>query len=109
MRIIADHIKAAVFIIADGVLPSNTEQGYVLRRLIRRAVRNMKELKIEKQIVQIAEPVFEIYNDYLHLKKNKQKILKELEKEEEKFLETLEKGLEILNQKVFEKEGKSDW
>jgi len=93
MRIIADHIKASVFIIADGISPSNTEQGYILRRLIRRAIRNMKELKMEKQIVQIAEPVFEIYSDYSHLQKNKNKILEELKKEEEKFLETLEKGI----------------
>jgi alanyl-tRNA synthetase len=93
MRIIADHIKASVFIIADGISPSNTEQGYILRRLIRRAIRNMRELKIEKQIVQIAEPVFEIYDDYHHLQKNKNKILEELKKEEEKFLETLEKGI----------------
>ncbi|MCK9569178.1 alanine--tRNA ligase [Candidatus Pacearchaeota archaeon] len=93
MRIIADHIKASVFIIADGISPSNTEQGYILRRLIRRAIRNMKELKIEKQIVQIAEPVFEIYSDYSHLQKNKNKILEELKKEEDKFLETLEKGI----------------
>ncbi len=96
MRIIADHIKASVFIISDGVFPSNTEQGYILRRLIRRAIRNMKELKIEKSIIKIAEPVFEIYDDYPNLKKNMQKILQELKNEEDKFRETLEKGIKYI-------------
>ncbi len=92
MRIIADHIKASVFIINEEIVPTNTERGYVLRRLIRRVIRYMKELKIKNSISKIAEPVFEIYNDY-NLEKNKNKILHELEKEEQKFLESLEKGL----------------
>jgi len=93
MRIIADHIKASVFIIADGIVPSNTEQGYVLRRLIRRAVRYGRFLGIENFTKKIAEPVFKIYDDYEILKKNKKKILEELEKEENNFLRTLEQGL----------------
>jgi alanyl-tRNA synthetase len=93
MRIIADHIKASVFILADKITPSNTEQGYVLRRLIRRAVRYGRFLEIEKFTKQIALPIFKIYDDYKHLQKNKQHILTELEKEEERFLATLEKGL----------------
>jgi len=97
MRIIADHIKAGVFIIADGVVPSNTEQGYVLRRLIRRAIRHGRALGIEKFTTKIAEPVFKIYDDYEVLK-NKERILNELEKEEENFLKTLEQGI-----KTFEK------
>jgi len=92
MRIIADHIKASVFIIADGITPSNTEQGYVLRRLIRRAVRYGKELGIQNFAIKIAEPIFRIYDDYPKLK-NKSQILKELEKEELNFEKTLEKGL----------------
>jgi len=92
MRIIADHVKASVLIIADGIVPSNTEQGYVLRRLIRRAVRYTKELGIKEPISKIAEPVFKIYDDY---KLNKKIILEELEKEEEKFNKTLEKGLNV--------------
>jgi alanyl-tRNA synthetase len=95
MRIIADHIKAAAFILNDGVIPSNTEQGYVLRRLIRRAIRYGKRIGLESFTKKIAEPVFKIYNDY---KFNKNKILEELEKEEEKFNKTLENGL-----KIFEK------
>ncbi|MFH0711503.1 MAG: alanine--tRNA ligase [archaeon] len=92
MRIIADHIKAAVFIINDGVIPSNTEQGYVLRRLIRRAIRYGRLLGIEKFTTKVAEPIFYIYDDY---KLNQQKILLELEKEEGNFLRTLEQGISI--------------
>ena len=97
MRIIADHIKASVFIISEGIVPSNTEQGYVLRRLIRRAIRYGKEIGLEDFTKKIAEPVFQIYEDYSELKKNKKKILEELEKEEEKFEKTLDKGLNKLN------------
>ncbi len=97
MRIIADHIKAVVMIIADGITPSNTEQGYVLRRLIRRAVRYGKELGLKNFTPKIAEPVFKIYDDYQHLQKNKKQILQELEKEEDNFNKTLEKGITIFN------------
>jgi len=95
MRIIADHIKTAVFIIGEGITPSNTEQGYVLRRLIRRTVRYGKELGMKDFTKQVAEPVFEIYDDYSELKRNKKKILEELEKEENRFLETIEKGIKV--------------
>jgi len=98
MRIIADHIKASVFIIADGIVPSNTGQGYVLRRLIRRAIRHSKLLNIETNITSIlAEKVIYIYKDYENLTKNKEIILKEIEKEETKFRSTLEKGIRQFN------------
>ena len=101
MRIIADHIKAAVFIIADGIVPSNTEQGYVLRRLIRRAIRYAKKLEIENNFTkEIAGPIFKIYNDYEDLQKNKKQILQELETEENKFRETLDKGLKIFEKMI---------
>ncbi|MDD5012224.1 MAG: alanine--tRNA ligase [Candidatus Nanoarchaeia archaeon] len=93
MRIIADHLKAAVFIIADGIVPSNTEQGYVLRRLIRRAIKYGNELKMKDFTSKIAEAVFDIYDDYPEMKKNKKAILEELEKEEKRFQLTLEKGI----------------
>ena len=93
MRIIADHIKAAVFIIADGVTPTNSEQGYVLRRLIRRAIRHGRNIGISHFTKDIAKSVFEIYEDYDVIKKNREKIIVELEKEEVRFLETLEKGI----------------
>jgi len=92
MRIIADHVKASVFIIADGVSPSNTGRGYVLRRLIRKAVYYGGELGID-EILKIAEPVFKIYDDYNELKENKKHILKILNEEEDKFNKTLEKGI----------------
>ena len=93
MRIIADHIKASVFIIADGVLPSNTERGYVLRRLIRRAVWYGKEIGMINFTNKIAEPVFKIYTDYPKLKENKEFILKELEKEENNFNTKINEGI----------------
>jgi len=94
-RIIADHIKAAVFIIADGVSPSNTKQGYVLRRLIRRAIIYGKKLGLKNFTTKIAKPVFDIYGDYPELKKNKKKILQELNKEEDNFMKTLEQGMQV--------------
>jgi alanyl-tRNA synthetase len=90
MRIIADHLKASVFIINDGIIPSNTEHGYVLRRLIRRAIRYGMLIGLKNFIEKVAESVFEIYSDY---KFDKEKILNELKKEEEKFNQTLEKGI----------------
>jgi len=93
MRIIADHIKASVFIISEGIIPSNTEQGYVLRRLIRRSVKYARELNLKESISKIAIPVFSVYDDYSELQKNKTKILNEIEKEEEKFKQTLERGI----------------
>ena len=95
IRIIADHVKASVFIISDGIVPGNKEQGYILRRLIRRAVKYERDLGIKNSLIEIAKPVFEIYSDYENIKKNKERILNELQKEENKFLETLEKGMNI--------------
>jgi len=103
MRIIADHLKASVFIIADGIIPGNKEQGYILRRLIRRAIIYGKKIGLENFTQKIAEPVFKIYDDYEHLIKNKQKILEELQKEEEKFNKTLEQGLEKLKKIIHDK------
>ena len=94
-RIIADHIKAASFIIADGVVPSNTGQGYVLRRLIRRAIRHGKLIDMENNFTdKIAKVVIGIYkNAYPEVEQNKEKIFDELKSEEEKFNKTLERGL----------------
>jgi len=103
MRIIADHIKASVFIIADGITPSNVEQGYVLRRLIRRAIRYTKNLGIPKDLdltTPLVKEILKIYDDYEILKKNKQKIVDELNKEEDAFEKTLEKGLRQ-SEKIF--------
>ena len=96
MRIIADHVKAGVFIIADGIVPGNTERGYVLRRLIRRAVRYGRLLGMRSFTGKVAEPVFKIYDDY-NILKDREKILLELKKEEQNFLKTLERGINLFN------------
>ena len=109
MRIIADHIKAAVFIINDKVLPSNSEQGYVLRRLIRGTVRNLKKIGVEKiKLKELAKEVFKIYDDY---NMNEELILSELQKEKEKFEKTLDKGLRMFEKKTKDKklEGKESF
>ncbi|MEK7650469.1 MAG: alanine--tRNA ligase [Patescibacteria group bacterium] len=94
-RIVADHIRTAVFMIADGVLPSNTDRGYVLRRLIRRAVRYADILEIKSgSLFWLAQSVIEKYGEvYENLKTNQESIKKEIEQEESKFRETLQKGL----------------
>ncbi len=105
-RVISDHLKAATFLIADGVIPSNIGSGYVLRRLIRRAVRYGKTIGIEKEFaVNIAEIVIQIYEDfYPELEKNKGKIFDELKKEEQKFMRTLEKGTKEFEKKIIGKQ-----
>jgi len=97
-RIIADHVRASVFMLADGVTPLNTGAGYVLRRLIRRAVRYGKLLGIKDDFTtDISEIVIRDFGGfYPELKARQEMILSELKKEEEKFRKTLEKGLRIL-------------
>lgn len=107
MRIIADHIRSSVFIIADGVEPSNKEAGYVLRRLIRRSIRQGKILGIENNFTkEIALAVLDNQNNYAgiypELNENKEKILSILENEENKFRKTLNNGLREIN-KLIEK------
>ena len=104
MRIIADHLRTAVFISADpaGIKPANTDQGYILRRLIRRAIRHAKKLNIEIESdwdLQIAEKIIDMYSKYYkELEENKNIVLEVLTNEKVKFNRTLEKGL-----KEFEK------
>jgi len=95
LRIIADHLKAATFILAEKIEPSNVDRGYVLRRLIRRAIRHARLLGIEKSFcAKIADAVLAIYEkDYPHLQKNKDFIFAQLQKEEERFAAVIGKGL----------------
>lgn len=96
MRIIADHIKAAVFIISDGITPSNTEQGYILRRLIRRAIRYAQSIGIKENFTtKLVDSTIQIYSDYSELKTNRNIIITELEREENKFRNTLERAINI--------------
>jgi len=94
-RIIADHIKSSVFLASEGVFPSNIERGYILRRLLRRAIRYGKIIKLtEESLALLAKEVIEIYkNVYPELKTKETDILTIIQKEEEKFKRTLEKGL----------------
>jgi alanyl-tRNA synthetase len=100
-RIVADHIKAAVFLIADGVTPSNTDRGYVLRKLVRRAVRHADKLGFSEhgQLDVVAKLVTEIYkNSYREIHDKRDIIIAEILREETRFRETLQKGM-----KEFEK------
>jgi len=94
-RIVADHLRTAVFMIADGVTPSNTDKGYILRRILRRAIRYADVLGLPAgTLVSLAEIVIEKYKAvYDNLATQKSVIKDEINKEEEKFHQTLEKGL----------------
>src|SRR3989339_743600 len=95
MRIIADHVRAATMIISEGITPSHKDQGYVLRRLIRRAVRYGRSLSMTKPFLSALASVVikDLQEFYPELEKNAQSIFSALTQEEEKFLKTLEKGL----------------
>lgn len=101
-RIVADHLRAATFLIADGVTPSNVDRGYVLRRLIRRAIRHGRLLGINERLTHpVAKEFIHIFGDvYPELRSNSEKIHEELEGEEQKFQKVLTAGL-----KEFEKIG----
>ncbi|MBI2523207.1 alanine--tRNA ligase [Candidatus Woesearchaeota archaeon] len=103
MRIIADHLRASTFILGEKVIPNNLDQGYVLRRLIRRSIRHFRLLGIGREnfTSEIARIVIDIYKkDYAELNENNSFILEELEKEEKKFKKTLEIGLREFNKLV---------
>ena len=98
MRVIADHLRAAVFLGVDGAVPSNKEQGYVMRRLIRRAVRYAFDLGIEQNFLEEIVPVIaSMYReDYPEVKENESEVIRVLVKEEKVFRQTLRKGLREL-------------
>jgi alanyl-tRNA synthetase len=97
-RIIADHIKASVFLISDGVLPDNKDQGYFVRRLLRRAIRYANVLSVPVgQLYLIGQKVVEQYKEqYPELMTNSAKISNEIMQEENRFRETLSRGLREL-------------
>jgi alanyl-tRNA synthetase len=100
-RIILDHIRAASFLIASGVRPSNTEQGYILRRLIRRSIREADKLGIKEAVLaEVAEGFGAAYADaYPMVKEHARVIREELEKEEIQFRKTLMHGLRELEKR----------
>jgi len=97
-RIIADHLKAVSFMLTEGVLPSNTDRGYILRRLLRRAIRWSDKLKIENiKISDLADIVALIYKDtYPEITENLESIKKAIDLEEIKFRKRLKAGLKEL-------------
>lgn len=98
MRVIADHLRAATFLAVDGVVPSNKEQGYVMRRFLRRAIRFAFDLGIEQNFFEEIVPVIaDIYEeDYPEVKSERQNVVSILAKEEKIFRQTLRKGLHEL-------------
>ena len=95
MRVIADHLRAAAFMAVDGCVPSNKEQGYVMRRLLRRAIRYSFDLGIEQNFLQEVVPtIADLYEaDFPEVKNNRDNIIAVLVKEEKAFRQTLRKGL----------------
>lgn len=102
-RIVTDHIKAATFMIADGVRPSNVDQGYVLRRLIRRAIRSLRQLGIHdvNACTAIVDEVIAQYGHvHTHVKTRESEIVNAIEQEEAQFSKTLQEGLKQFTKTV---------
>ncbi len=105
VRIISDHIRAIVFLISDGVFPSNEGKGYVLRRLIRNASRQGETLKIKLPFLyELVPNVVKIMNDaYPDLKERREHVIQVLKSEEDSYQRTLEEGSKILKE-IFQKQ-----
>ncbi|MBM5782302.1 MAG: hypothetical protein FJ368_02645 [Pelagibacterales bacterium] len=101
-KIIADHLRSSSFLIADGILPSNEGRGYVLRRIMRRAMRQLHKLGVrEVTMYKLVDSLIKEMGDaYPELTRAKAVIVETLKNEEEKFRETLEKGLKILDEEI---------
>ena len=108
LNVIADHIRACAFLIVDGVLPGNEGRGYVLRRIIRRAIRHGKKLGAHGLFFNklVAPLVKEMGDAYPELVKAQAHVEKVLAKEEKRFAETLDQGMEILDGAIAELKGK---
>ncbi len=104
LRVIADHIRSCAFLIIDGVIPSNEGRGYVLRRIIRRALRHGNKLGLtDAFFYQLVQPLVTLMGDaYPELTKNQARIEKMLRLEEEQFSTTLSQGLKLFEQAVTE-------
>lgn len=104
IRIIADHIRTSVMLISDGVIPANSDQGYVLRRLVRRSIRLADKLNLKsKALFSIADTVCDQYEDiYEQVSKQRETIKITIDKEEQKFRNTLNRGLKELNNIIAE-------
>lgn len=102
LRVIADHIRSASFLITDGVMPSNEGRGYVLRRIIRRALRHGDKLGIKDTFFyQLVAPLTELMGDaYPELKKHQELVTKTLQQEEKQFSATLKQGLKMFEEVI---------
>ncbi|WXU00322.1 MAG: Alanine--tRNA ligase [Catillopecten margaritatus gill symbiont] len=107
VRVIADHIRSTAFMIVDGVIPSNEGRGYVLRRIIRRAIRHGHKIGINKTFFYRLAPVLslELKEVYPELKKSLANVEKVLKREEENFAQTLDKGMGILTNAIAQLKG----
>ena len=107
VRVIADHIRSTAFMVVDGIIPSNEGRGYVLRRIIRRAIRHGHKLGINKTffyklVSTLAKQNKSAYPELISVQSSVEKILK---KEEERFAQTLDIGMDILNNAINELNG----
>ena len=102
MRVMADHSRALAFLISDGVFPSNEGRGYVLRRILRRAVRHSKFLGIDEPFIYRVLPAVEgiMADAYPEIREKGDFVSQVVKSEEERFLETVDRGLELLNQEI---------
>ncbi|HIJ79752.1 MAG: alanine--tRNA ligase [Desulfobulbaceae bacterium] len=102
LRVIADHSRATTFLVADGVLPSNEGRGYVLRRIMRRAIRYGRTLGLKKPFLAgiIAAVIEQMNGAYPHLNDARELLAKVVRNEEERFLETLDHGLAMLSHEI---------
>jgi alanyl-tRNA synthetase len=102
MRVIADHLRAATFLAVDGVVPSNKQQGYVMRRLLRRAIRYAFELGIEQDLCERVAPIIiDLYKkDFPEVAEREKQVLEVFTREEKIFRQTLRKGLQMFEKKV---------
>ncbi len=108
LNVIVDHIRACSFLIVDGVLPGNEGRGYVLRRIIRRAIRHGKKLGTDelffyKLVAPLAKEMGDAYPELINARAHVEKVLK---KEEQRFAETLDQGMEILDAAIASLKGK---
>jgi alanyl-tRNA synthetase len=107
LKVVADHIRSCAFLIVDGVLPSNEGRGYVLRRIIRRAIRHGYKLGIRNTFFyRLVEPLCqEMGEAFPELPKARERVERALQLEEERFAETLDQGMKILEQAISQLEG----
>ncbi|MDP2794652.1 MAG: alanine--tRNA ligase-related protein, partial [Sulfurisoma sp.] len=110
LKVLADHIRACSFLIADGIIPGNEGRGYVLRRIIRRAIRHGYKLGARAAFFHkmVADLVAEMGDAYPELKENQARVTEVLKQEEERFFATIEHGMAILEAELAEMAGKDN-